>query len=131
MLYVCGDCSKVYQSLSELRKHCYLLSHAFPPVEGPVLEDEQRCEICYKVYKKDGIENHMVEHEEKSNKQYKCDKCDFKTNRKNNFTRHRESQHNRWHIDFDLIKKHFESDKSRKAMNVPNVRRYVSHTKRQ
>lgn len=123
MLYVCGDCSKVYQSLSELRKHCNLLSHAFPPVEGPVLEDEQRCETCYKVYKKHNMENHMEEHEQKSNKQYKCNKCDYKTTRKNNLTRHLESQHNTWNIDFDLIKKHFESDKVKKSYECPKCKK--------
>ena len=105
--YVCSDCSKVYQSLSELRKHCSLFSHAFPPVEGPVLEDEKRCEVCFKVYKKHSMEYHMEEHQQKSNKVYKCEKCDYFTIRKNNLSRHLEVKHNTWNIDFDLIKKHF------------------------
>lgn len=107
--YVCSDCSKVYQNLSDLRKHCFLFSHAFPTVEGPVLENEERCGICFKVYKKHSIENHMVEHQQKSNKIHECDRCNFKTNRKDNLTRHRETQHNIWNIDFDWIKKHFAS----------------------
>ena len=107
-LYVCSDCSKVYQSLSELRKHCSLFGHTFPVVEGPVLEDEQRCKICYKVYKDYTIEFHMQDHLKKRTKLYECDYCDYTTIRKNNLSRHLETKHNTWNIDFEAIKKHFE-----------------------
>ena len=106
--YVCSDCSKVYQSLNELRKHCFLFSHTLPTVEGPVLEDEQRCEICFKVYKYYSIKSHMKYHEEKSTKLYECIGCDYKTKRRNNFLRHLEAKHNAFNIDHESIQKHFE-----------------------
>ena len=108
--FVCinNNCSSTYKSLSELRKHCYQLDHAFPEVEGPVLEDEQRCDICYKVYKKYFMDIHMEEHQKKTAKLYECKHCDYKTLRDNNLIRHMEIKHNKYNIDFDLIKEHFE-----------------------
>lgn len=112
--YACrqSECSRTYNSLSELRKHCYLVDHAFPQVEGPVLENEERCEICYKVYQKYSIIFHMEKHQKKSRRTYqdlyKCEDCDFKTKRKNNFTRHMETKHNTWNINFDVIQEHFD-----------------------
>ena len=106
--YICRGCPSSYKSLSELRKHCYLFGCPFPTVEGPVLEDEVRCDICFKVYKQYSIKYHMEEHQKKSNAQHECEYCDFKTIRKNNLTRHLETVHNVWNINFDLVKKHFD-----------------------
>ena len=114
-IYVCRDsnCLSSYKSISELRKHCYMFDHAFPEVEGPVLEDEKRCEICYKVYQSHTIEFHMKNHQRKSSKTYECEQCDYKTMRKNNLPRHMETKHNTWNINFEVIKEHFDK------MNTP------------
>lgn len=122
--YICrnSNCNHTYKSLSELRKHCYLLDHAFPEVEGPVWEDEQRCEVCYKVYKKYIIEIHMEEHQKKTSRVYECKHCKYKTKRENHLTRHMESKHNTHNIDFDLIKEHFEKlNKNYKCPRCKNI----------
>ena len=123
--YICRGkgCSASYQSLSELRKHCYLYNCAFPEVEGPVLEDEQRCEICYKVYKQYSMEVHMEEHQRRRNELHKCEYCDFFSIRKNNLIRHEEAVHNVWNINFELIKKHFFENDLLSSYHCPRCKK--------
>ena len=109
--FECTTCSKVYKSLSDLRKHCEMLSHIYPVVEGPVLDDETRCSVCFRVVKTDHMEFHMkLRHKE--DKMHKCDKCSYSTLRKNNYHRHLRYNHNTIPMNFDAIRKHFENNES-------------------
>lgn len=111
----CSDCSASYKSLSELRRHCKMYKHSFPAVEGPTLENEVRCDICFKEVKKCYLKWHMRKHENEDNKIYKCEKCDYSTLRKNNLFRHYELKHHMFNLNLDAIEKHFENHKSFKC----------------
>ena len=108
----CSNCSATYKSLSELRRHCKMYKHSFPAVEGPTLENEVRCEICFKEIKKCYLKYHMRKHENQDNKMFKCEDCDYSTLRKNNLFRHYELKHNTFNINLEAIEKHFENHKS-------------------
>ena len=65
----------------------------------------------------------------KRTKLYECDYCDYTTIRKNNLSRHLETKHNTWNIDFEAIKNILRIQK--KVMNVLSAKRYASLMKRQ
>ena len=109
--FECSSCLKAYKNLSDLRKHCEMLSHNYPVVEGPLLEGEVRCNICYRIIKSIYMETHM-KYTHKQEKSYKCDKCGYTTMRKNHYLRHLRHKHNEWNMNFDVIRKHFEENQS-------------------
>ena len=104
--YVCNSCPNVYQTLSELRKHCHLMDHSYPAVEGPILENEERCKLCYKVMKSYFMKYHMYS-QHSPVEFHQCKECNYKTLRKNNLSRHLKQQHNTHNMNFDVIREHF------------------------
>ena len=53
---------------------------------------------------------------------YECKHCEYKTKRENHLTRHLETKHNTYNIDFDLIKEHFEKlNKNYKCPRCKNI----------
>ena len=105
--FECGSCSKQYKSLGELRRHCGLLKHNYPVVEGPVLEHEARCEVCYDVIPAHCLQNHMTKRHSTQNK-FKCDQCSYETKLNNNYHRHMRLKHNSNNVNLDAIKKHLD-----------------------
>ena len=121
--FICQTCSKVYKNLGELRRHCGLLKHNFPVMEGPVLENEARCEVCFIVVQSHNLQSHM--NKRHSNIQvYKCDKCSYETMRHNNFLRHKRIKHNSKKLNVDIIKKTFErAEEHGKGFSCPRCRK--------
>ena len=109
--FKCSTCLKVYKNLSDLRKHCEMLSHTYPAVEGPVLEDEIRCNVCYRIVKAYILDLHM-KRRHKPDKLIKCERCDYSTMRRNHYLRHIKHKHGLMNMDFDVIRKHFENNES-------------------
>ena len=107
--FKCSTCLKAYKSLSDLRKHCEMYSHIYPAVEGPVLEHEIRCTVCYRIVKTSLLEFHM-QMRHKTNKMIKCERCDYSTMRKNHYLRHIKHKHGLMNTNFDVIRKHFENN---------------------
>lgn len=110
--FECNCCSVTYKSLSELRRHCKMLKHTYPVVEGPTLENDERCKICFKEVKKSNLALHLRKHDEEDNKMHKCDHCDYSTLRKNNLERHLEQKHYSFNINLDAIQEHFKTNDS-------------------
>ena len=100
--FECNTCLKVYKSLSDLRKHCEMLSHDYPVVEGPLLEGEVRCDICYRTIKSIFYMEIHMKYTHKQDKLYKCDRCGYTTMRKNHYFRHRRHKHGIFKLNFDI-----------------------------
>ena len=100
-------------SKSDLRTHCHIKDHTFPFVQGPILENQQRCTICFKVLHKCFMKWHMHDkHSPKEAKYYHCDQCSYKTMRTGNLVRHQKHQHNTHNMRFDVIREHFTKSNS-------------------
>ena len=122
--FVCSTCSKVYKGLGELRRHCGLFKHNFPIIEGPIRENEVRCEVCFDVLQLKNLQNLMTK-KHNSNKVYNCEKCPYETVRHNNFLRHMRDKHQSKNLNVDVIKKHFETavEKWGKGYSCPRCKR--------
>lgn len=97
----CSICARKFAKNYLLAEH--LMLHSSP--------DAFRCGDCGKTFKSsDSLKRHKREIHENCERNYKCSRCDYKTNDKRNLTKH-ESKHDR-----DLVKLNYFSCKKCSAL---------------
>ena len=76
-------------SYQTLRRHCENTLHEYPNLEGPIQEDEIKCEDCHKIMKRKHYDFHQSRyHRGYKLKTLKCKLCDYETPRRDNLRRH-------------------------------------------
>ena len=93
--YVCETCAKVFENNSSLKRHCITENHEYTEIYKELPKDAKSCDICFKIVTHLDIHKKLYHSDKNNNKsQHKCDKCDFKTKRKDSLLRHLRCVHN-------------------------------------
>jgi len=113
--FSCPSCDKSFSSLTNLRRHIKASNHEYPDPEKykmftsqNIPENFVQCEICGRWVGR--LEHHMKTHHSEKSRVFECDyeHCDYKTDRIDNFKRHKEDMHKCIARNFEYIDKTFE-----------------------
>ena len=107
--HICETCGLTYKNIQSLLRHCRLQGHSEPldMKEKTIPFQFSKCTICFKLVK-DLEYHHEVYHCVTS--MHQCNKCDYKTKRKDNLLRHERQFHKMFNKQFSAIKKYLEKN---------------------
>ena len=111
--FSCVICEKTYSSLTALKYHCKVENHKYPDPEKykmfrsqNVPESFSQCEVCGRWVGR--MEHHMNTHHSENSRLFECERCDYKTNRRDNFKRHQHDMHKMIDRNFKSIDETFK-----------------------
>ena len=115
--FKCKDCAKSYKNKSDLFKHCRAQNHSYPTLDKIPLPPEAYrycdcdhfCKICNKYVL--NLDKHKKSHHSETSRNFECEKCDFKTNRKDTLYKHERQRHKLHNIKFDCVEKTINTKK--------------------
>ena len=141
--FKCNSCSKEYKNLTSLLRHCADNEHDYPEIEEKVkqLSDRQlkwpilalpkeKCKICKKMIAAYRMDTHVkYYHNDRMNK---CDLCEYKTKRRDNYKRHQREVHSRFKFDFETLNdnctsKEYKYDKEIDGMKIVETEKQVNY----
>ena len=112
-VYICETCGQVYKNMSSLLRHCKITKHSFPiEKESKTLPKEfSRCNICLKLVVNLPFHNETYHNGNEEKKEtFKCNSCDFETDRNDSLLRHERLKHRAFNKQFAAIKKKIDKD---------------------
>ena len=101
------DESSELESLKEAKKvDEYIINDILVDVSKRIMNQEKLiCSYCSKVFSyKQSLKRHMNEHKEEV-QTFNCNECDFKTNRLDSLSRHKQKKHRIYKLNFDVMRK--------------------------
>lgn len=111
--YKCPSCDKTYSLYHNLIRHIKGEDHKYPKGEDNLTKKlrtpySTKCDICDRWVGR--LEHHKQVHHSESSRVFACEHCDYKTNRKDNFSRHQYSMHKMVSKRFGYIDVTFKDD---------------------
>ena len=112
--YHCPSCDKSYSLYHNLIRHIKAEDHIYPKGDANLTTSFKsphmsKCDICDNWVGR--MEYHKKKHHSESSRLFECQKCDYKTNRKDNFERHEFLKHKRVAKAFKQIDITFKNEK--------------------
>ena len=107
----CPSCDKYYKNVQDLLKHIKAKNHEYPEsLKGKKLVQDGTimCNICHRYVKR--LDHHLKTHHSENSRNFKCDVCNFKTDRKDTLSKHQYLKHKIVNRNFRFIDKTFETD---------------------
>ena len=111
--YDCPSCKKSYATYNNLQRHLKSKHHTYPKKgvypkhEIIVKEGNEECDICHRIVGR--IEHHKRKHHSEESRKFKCQKCDYTTDRSDLIRKHELRRHKIAKRDFEAIDKTFEN----------------------
>ena len=119
--FICATCGRVFLYKRSLERHCKATDHTYPQssskIEKPKKfkvgdEDGRRCNICHKIYPKHSLEYHMKYYHTDKAREFKCNECNFISNRLDSLTRHTKEVHQKYNSQLSAITDTFKEGSS-------------------
>ena len=109
--FSCPSCDKSYKNVQDLLKHIKAKNHEYPEsLKGKKLVQDGTimCNICHRYVKR--MDHHLKTHHSENSRNFKCDVCNFETDRKDTLRKHQYLKHKIVTRGFRFIDKTFETD---------------------
>ena len=128
--FICNICGRVFLHKRSLIRHCKETQHSSYPKNDKRKvfkwgnKTGVKCNICHKMIVSYALDIHMKSDHSEEAREFKCTRCDFKTNRRYSLKRHDRDVHQRYESDFCAIKESFEEGVSK--YQCPDCKKILS-----
>lgn len=119
--FICATCGRVFLYKRSLERHCKATNHTYPKLsskkEKPKKfkssdEGGSKCKICYKIFPNYALEFHIKNYHTENAREFKCNECNFISNRIDSLTRHTKEVHRKFDSQLSAITDTFEEGSS-------------------